>query len=93
MNDKKRLLELISKREEMCSEPLNYEHVLEWLEELHYLFGKLDFSSSITPKIRRIIEQIFFFSNNKNLLKEKIVLVKVKLSVFEKYEAEKLRKS
>lgn len=88
MGDKERLLDLILKREEVCATPLN-----QWLEELHYLFEQIKLESSITAKIRRIIEQIFSFVDDKYLLEEKVLQVKAKLFVFEKYEAEKLKNS
>lgn len=91
MKNKERLLDLISKKDQMCSEPFNFETVYEWLEELHYLFGLLNFSSSIALATRTIIEQFYFFSEDKKILKEKILLIKAKLTVFEKYEAEKLK--
>ncbi|OAL10406.1 hypothetical protein A6V39_03150 [Candidatus Mycoplasma haematobovis] len=90
MSDKSRLLDLISQREIMCSEPLEYEKVYQWLEELHYLLGRIDFSSSVASKIRRAIDEVFF-NTDKCLLAEKIIQIKAKLFVFEKYEAEKLR--
>lgn len=82
-DNSEKFLKLVSKREEVCSKPINEDEFWKWLAEIEYCLNSFGPFNKTIWKIKVFIQQIYLF---KNLDDATLSQLKAKLAVFENFK-------